>query len=291
MFIDIHTHAYRDPGPPRNGKQRFCRAEQLIARFDELDIERGVVLPIVSPEVNLPQSSGEIMEMAEQYGDRIIPFCNIDPRAGSNAADADLGALLRYYKDKGAKGCGEITANLPFLHPMVRNLFKHLEELEMPLTFHIAPQIGGLYGLYDEPGLPQLEWSLATFPKLKFFAHSQGFWSEMGTLEKTGDRYGYPQYPIHAEGAAPKLMRQHPNLYGDLSAGSGYNALSRDPDYAVKFLNEFQDRLFFGTDICAPDTKTPLVGFLLELRDSGKISEEVFQKVARENAIRVLDLA
>ncbi len=57
-----------------------------------------------------------------------------------------------------------------------------------------------------------------------------------------------------------------------------------------KFLNEFQDRLLFGTDICAPDTPTPLVDFLLGLRQTGKISENVFQKVARENARRLLHL-
>ena len=88
----------------------------------------------------------------------------------------------------------------------------------------------------------------------------------------------------------PRLFRQYPNLYGDLSAGSGCNALKRDPEYAVKFLDEFQDRLLFGTDICAPDTPTPLVDFLLDLRQSGRISEAVFQKVARENAIRLLKL-
>ena len=46
-----------------------------------------------------------------------------------------------------------------------------------------------------------------------------------------------------------EMMRAHPNLHGDLSAGSGHNALSRDPAFGVRFLNEFQDRLYFGTDI------------------------------------------
>ena len=88
-----------------------------------------------------------------------------------------------------------------------------------------------------------------------------------------------------------KRTLNYGNLYGDLSAGSGCNALKRDPEYAVKFLNEFQDRLFFGTDICRPDRlATPLVDFLLDLRRKGKISETVFQKVARENAIRLLRL-
>jgi len=64
----------------------------------------------------------------------------------------------------------------------------------------------------------------------------------------------------------------------------------RDIRKSVQFLNEFQDRLLFGTDICAPDTPTPLVDFLCELRDSGRISDEVFGKVARENAVRLLGL-
>jgi len=152
-------------------------------------------------------------------------------------------------------------------------------------------QIGAIYGLYDDPGLPQLERSLAAFPNLKFFAHSQSFWAEMAPLEKPGDRYQYPQYPVRQEGVVPKLFRQYPNLYGDLSANSGYNALARDPAYAIQFMTEFQDRLLFGTDMTAPDTPTPLVDFLLHLKDTGQISLVIFNKIARENAIRILNLA
>lgn len=291
MFIDIHVHARRVRGPEGGGTQSLATPEELIQRYDKLAIERAVLLPIVNPECSfLPQSNEEILEIAEQYEGRFIPFCNLDPRAISNSADAPLGDILRFYRDRGAKGVGEICANLPFLHPMVQNLFKHIQDAGLPATFHIAAQIGGLYGLYDEPGLPQLEQSLGRFPNLKFFGHSQSFWAEMGQLEKTGDRYGYPRYPIKEEGAVPKLFRQFPNLYGDLSAGSGHNALARDEEYAVGFLDEFQDRLFFGTDICTPTTPTPLVDLLIELRDGGRISEKVFKKVARENAVRVLEL-
>jgi predicted TIM-barrel fold metal-dependent hydrolase len=238
----------------------------------------------------VPQSNEEILEIARDYPGRFIPFCNIDPRALTNSPEAPLGDILRFYQDKGCRGVGEVCANLPFEHPMVQNLFRHTEEVGLPLTFHIGPTIGGNYGLYDDPGLPQLEKSLAAFPKLKFFGHSQAFWAEMGTLENPEDRAGYPTGPIAEEGVVPKLMRRYPNLYGDLSAGSGHNALARDEEYAARFLDEFQDRLFFGTDICAPDTPAPLGDLLIKLRDEKKIGEEVFNKVARENAVRVLGL-
>lgn len=85
-------------------------------------------------------------------------------------------------------------------------------------------------------------------------------------------------------------MRRYHNLCGDLSAGSGYNALARDPAYAVQFINEFHDRLFFGTDICRPDSEVPLVNFLIQLRENGSISREVFHKVAKGNAVKLLAL-
>jgi len=114
----------------------------------------------------------------------------------------------------------------------------------------------------------------------------------MGAKPTTQERLGYPKGKIEEEGRVPLLMREYGNLYGDLSAGSGCNALTRDREYAVRFLNEFQDRLFFGTDICQPTMPSlkPLAEFLIGLRDSGDISETVFNKVARENAIRILGL-
>ncbi len=291
MFIDIHVHTRSTPGFPRWGKPAYATPRQLLERYARIKVQKAVILPGVSPECSyVPQSNEEVLKVCKKYPDRFIPFCNIDPRALGNSPDAPLHEILAYYRDKGCRGIGEVTANLPFSHPLVQNLFRAAEEVGLPLTFHVAAQIGGIYGLYDDPGFPQFERSLQKFPDLKFLAHSQTFWAEMGTLDTVADRYGYPKYPIREEGVVPKLFRRYENLYGDLSAGSGCNALARDPKYAVKFLNEFQDRLLFGTDICAPDTPTPLVDFLLDLRKKKKISKKVFEKIARKNAAKLLGL-
>ncbi len=287
MFIDIHGHTKEHTC----ANDHYTAPADLIEGYDKLGIEKAVLLPVVNPECQYGvQSNEDILRIAEEFG-RFIPFCNIDPRAVSNSSDASLGKVLRYYAEQGCKGIGEVCANLHILDPKVQNLFKHVQDVGFPLTFHLATtDRGGFYGLVDEPGLPGLELSMQRFPELKFFGHSQTFWAEISVLDTIGDRNGYPDSPVTEEGALPKLMRKYSNLYGDLSAGSGHNALARDEEYAVRFLNEFQDRLMFGTDICAPNTPTPLVDFLLELRDSEKISEAVFQKVARENAIRILGL-
>ncbi|MDO9574799.1 MAG: amidohydrolase family protein, partial [Candidatus Contubernalis sp.] len=276
--------------PGQNGKPVFSTPEQLLVRYEEIGIEKAVLLPLVSPEYYLPQANEDILEMAEECPDRFIPFCNIDPRAISNSCDAPLGTLLRYYRDCGCKGIGEITANMAFLDPMVQNLFTHVQDVGFPLIFDISDRVGGKYGLVDDPGLPQLETCLQKFPKLTILGHGPGFWAEIGKLETPADRNTYPKYPVKEEGVVPKLLRRYENLCGDLSAGSGYNALARDSEYAVRFLNEFQDKLYFGTDICAPDQPAPLAGFLKDLLATGGISEGVFRKIARENAIKLFAL-
>jgi uncharacterized protein len=292
MFIDIHAHTSKYPTFPYCDSEMsvYSTPEQLISRYDKLNIDKGVLLPVVNPECSYTlQSNDEIIEIAETTG-RFIPFCNIDPRALKNSWRSPLGDILKYYRDKGCKGIGEVCANLDFLNPMVQNLFKGASEAQMPLTFHISPTIGGNYGLFDEAGLSQLEKCLQRFPKLKFFGHSQAFWAEIAPLKHPKDRWEYPEYPVEEDGRIACLMRKYPNLYGDLSAGSGYNSISRDREYGIKFMNEFQDRLMFGTDICLPNTPTPLAAYLLELKQEGAISDSVFSKIARVNAIKILNL-
>jgi predicted TIM-barrel fold metal-dependent hydrolase len=297
LFIDIHCHAYRKRPPVYS----FSTPEQVIDRYDALGIEKGALLPIVSPEIYLPQANEDLLDMVEQYPDRFFAFCNIDPRALTNSSHAPLGDLLRYYKDQGCKGLGEVMPNLPVMDPMVQNLFKHAQDVGLPVTFDGSDQLTGDFGLYDDPGLPQLEHTLQCYPNLLLFGHGPVFWSEIARLETPGER-GYifrrdggqvgrlPRGPVQEEGVVPKLLRLYPNLHGDLSDFTAYNALARDSEYGPKFLTEFQDRLLFGTDLCYPDMPIPLVDLLLDWRDTGKISEEVFRKVARENAVRLFQL-
>ena len=171
MFIDIHAHAYGNQPPLW---VQFCTPEQLIERYDKAGIEKGVLLPIVSPEIYLPQSNEDILGMAQKYPDRFIPFCNIDPRALTNSADAPLDILLRYYKDQGCKGLGEVMLNVPVMDPMVQNLFRHAQDVGLPVTFDGSDRVGGDFGLYDDPGLPQLEHTLQKFPRLKILGHGSG---------------------------------------------------------------------------------------------------------------------
>jgi len=291
MLIDIHVHAAARIGPFRANGETYATAEQLIAMHDERGIARGVILPGGSPECShCPLSMNECLAIVAAYPDRFIPFCNPDPRMLTNSPDANFTPLLEFYKARGCKGVGELCANIPFDDPLVWNLLRHCEACGMPATFHLSTAIGGTYGLYDELNLPRLKKTLAEFPHLVFLGHSQAFWSEISGDVTEETRGHYPKGPVTEGGSVVELMRAHPNLCGDLSAHSGANALTRDPDHAWRFLEEFQDRLFFGTDICAPSNTTPLVDFLKNGLAAGHIDRDVYEKIGRTNAERLLGL-
>jgi uncharacterized protein len=292
VFIDIHVHTNPRPAPLReNGAMTYASPEYLIRRYDVIQVEKAVILPEGNPECNLQLLSEEqAMDIVARHPDRFVAFCNVDPRMGTNDEHAPLQRILEYHKSQGFKGCGEVCANLPFDDPRMENLFRACEKTRMPLTFHVGPKIGGCYGVYDEPGLPRLEKALRKFPNLIFLGHSQAFWAEIAPLSSAKSREGYPTGRVRRPGRVVQLMRRYPNLHGDLSAGSGHNAVSRDEEFGLRFFQEFQDRLYFGTDICHPDTDTPLVDYLLKLRAEKKLPEATFRKIARENAVRLLGL-
>lgn len=290
--IDMHVHVIKTAGGlPRFDGTNFCTPDELREMYGILGVEKGVLLPSLGPESGFDTNTNrEIMEVVKENPDLFYWFCNIDPRNGCNNETTDFSYFLSFYKANGARGVGELCGNLPFDDPMYLNLFKHCEKCGMPVLFHIGVP-GGDYGVIDERGLPRLEKVLGMFPKLIFIGHSQKFWSHIGAVSEE-EWQGYPTGKV-VSGRVPELMRKYQNLHADLSAGSGYNALARDPEFAYGFLEEFKDRLYFGTDICAPSNITSrrvkTAAFLDEAMLSGKISYDAYFKISRGNALKILE--
>ena len=291
MVIDIHVHLTPKKGILNEAGNTYATAEELIEMMNRLGIEKAAVLPTVNPEgAHRIQSIEEILQVCERYQDRFISFCNIDPRLKNNSPGKDFSPILSYYKEKGCKGVGEICANLYIDDPRCKNLFFHCGECEMPVLFHMAAQIGDAYGLADDIYMPRLEKVLKEFPKTIFIGHATAFWSEITSEVDEETRGGYPKGPVKSPGRVPELLAKHPNLYGDLSAGSGYNAISRDIDYSYKFLEKFQDKLLFGTDICNVKQDVPIVPYFRKILAEGKISQIAYNKITNQNAVRLLRL-
>jgi len=286
-MIDIHTHLGRGTVQDEPAIDEW----ELLRRMDELGIEQAVVLPRgLTPECSFfPFTSEQVLAVHQRHPDRIIPFCKLDPRNGRNSPDTDFSWVLAEYREAGCRGVGELTANLPLDDPRYLNLFRQCGQAGMPAIFHLVPVVAyGMYGPADELGLPRLERALAECPQAVFIGHAMGFWAEIASNVTEETRGGYPRGPVAGPGRVPELLGKYPNLYGDLSAGSGFNAISRDPDFGCRFLEEHQDKLLFGTDICHVNQEVPIVPWLRQAREQGRISEQCYQKITRANARRVL---
>lgn len=292
--IDIHAHvtAFPEFCPPHAVTgERFLSAEELIAKYDALGIQKGVLLPIVAPDAQYFLMTPEACAYtAQKYPDCFAWFANLDPRMTDRIPGCDLEGVLAHYHRLGAKGVGELTSNLPFDDPQMEHLLAACAKLGMPVLIHISTQPGKDYGIIDELGLPRIEKMLKKYPDLKVIGHSQAFWSEISGDNNEQIRGKNTKAPIVPGGRLTELMRTYPNLYCDLSAGSGMVAMTRDPDHAASFLTEFADRIYYGCDICASfNNHSVYLNDLLDaLSESGKISEQTLRKVCYENAEKLL---
>ncbi len=291
MIIDIHTHSLLLHDPRQRAISRWTCPEELLAMWDALGIARGVVLPLVHHEIGaILQTTENVLDIYNQYPDRIIPFCNLDARWNHNRADNDFTPVLEHYQELGCKGFGEFVTNLPWQDDRVLNLLSHLERVGLPVLFHIASLERGQYGVIDDPRLGGLELVLGKFPKLPFIGHSMGFWSHLSGDATAANWMGYPKGPVTPGGRLPELLRRYDNLWCDISAGSGNNALVRDPEAGARFLEEFQDRILFGTDICGPGQVVPQVDTLRDALAGGLLSAAAHEKICHRNAAQLLGL-
>ncbi|MGI6206565.1 MAG: amidohydrolase family protein [Anaerolineae bacterium] len=333
MIIDVHAHV-GDWRRTKDDSRVPMTWDLLLWRLDDEGLDRAVVLPAfgASPEgalyglcVTPGNSTADLVLGAARYPDRLIPFGCLDPRWGPNRPDTDFSEVLDWLIEQGARGVGEIMAKLPFDDPRVVNLFRQAGEKGLPVLLHNGAFGAVTYGLEDEPGCPRLERLLQAVPETTVIAHGPGFWSEIGPPPPPELKSGYPKGSFTGEGAVARLLRRYPNLYADISACSCFRAFCRNPEYAARFLNEFQDKAILGTDIFSrnparaeeeranvqrlvesvvegrPDEEAfgrvywheglmPQLPYLQALRDRGHLTDAAYHKIAGGNAARLLGL-
>ncbi len=277
-YVDMHTHL----GQTWNSSERLS-AEGLLRWMDASRIEQAVVLPLVSPEASsFPLTTEFVLAETRPFRDRLIPFCAVDPRTSYSGGEAGLRAMLTTYVEAGARGFGEHKPGVAIDDPRNLELYAACQTLRLPLLFHLDNQRN-----FDAPGLPGLARVLAQFPQGVFIGHGPGFWASISAAVTQAELDGYPQGTVEPGGALDRLFDAHPHLHGDLSAGSGASALTRDPGFGREFLLQRADRLLFGTDFLSPGQAVPQ----LEAFAAFDLPAAVQARVFRDNARRLLGLA
>ena len=274
--IDIHVHI---------GKVLYSRpgisVSYLLNWMDEMEIEKACVMAVENPEeIDYYVTSERVLRSCRLFPERLIPFCNVDPRRGE-PGNFDPYSIIARYKERGAKGFGEMLAGLWIDDPSQMKIYEACEKLNMPVLIHIDN-----FRNLDEVGLPRLERVLQSFPGVNFITHALHWWSEISADVQEEDRGSYPSGSIVKGGRVEQLLQTYDNLFADLSADSGTNALTRDPSFTAGFLTRNQDKLLFGTDLVYKGQKK----IIHEVLDSSGVDTAVLEKIYYLNAKNMFGL-
>lgn len=274
-MIDFHVH-FGNMSREGYPDSPLMSVHQLIDHMNREGIDIGVLLPLESPEGSWGYLlTEEVVEARNMYPERLIAFLCVDARYPNVEQFIDY--FVNYH---GCLGFGEHVNGLAFDDQLNMVIYEKCDEYALPLVF----EINKTTYCYDEVGLPRLERCLKRFPNVKWCGHGPGFWPAI-----SGDddgKPGYPSGPITPGGALDRLMEKYDNLYLDISAFSGYNALTRDPEFTQGFVERHWKRMLFGTDIVNVNDKLPIIEWLRTL----DVSEEIRNAIADENARRILDI-
>lgn len=276
LVIDVHTHIVRGHFPPW-GPDHSLTPEQMIDRMNRSGIDVSVLLPLEAPD-----SFGELyltheaLADAARYPERLIAFCHVDPRRlNYGHRPSDLAQRLEAMKRAGARGFGEHKVGLPIDHPWSNELYAMCGDLDLPVLLHLDFTLNT-----DENGQPGLERVLRRNRKTIFIGHGPTFWAEISADYDRASGVSYPKGPIAPGGSTDRLLADYANLYADLSAGSAYNALTRDPEFTEGFVERHWRKLLFGTDYLRPRQDLPIVEYLRQYPFPDERREAIMGKTA-----------
>jgi len=283
MIIDAHNH----PDWHGHNLDRFL---QNIAQYN---IDKTWLLTWECPpdeydpehnHTSLRDGCGPIpfsrgLRYTEHAPDRFVLGYAPDPRR-ADAIDR-LGAAIEIY---GVRLYGELKLRMMYDNPDALRMFRFCGEKGLPVTVHIDYEFD-TGSKYPRPnwwyggGIEAFERAVRACPGTTFIGHGPGFWAHISN-DDLYDQVPYPTGKVVPGGKLPQMFRQYPNLYADLSAGSGLNALTRDSPFAREFLLEFQDRLLYGRD-CFDNR-------MQEFLNSLGLPQETLTKIYAGNALRLV---
>lgn len=282
-IIDIHQHIH----------YHARTDEQMIAHQDAMGITTTILLPAGRP-VNSPSThQGVSNGLQAQVGGNAETYLfakahKKNYRFGACAVPDAPDAIyeLEKYLKLGAIIIGELKFGVDCDSPEMHKIYQLAQEYNVPVLMHWQ------HGMYNY-GYDRFYKILEQYPRVTFIGHAQTWWANVDKAHKD-QTVLYPKGKITHGGLTDRYLSDYPNMYGDLSAGSGLNALTRDEEHAKWFLEKHQDKLLYGSD-CADKEGTVESGNCSGADDIATIrrcsnSKQIERKLLYENAKKMFKL-
>ena len=227
-LIDCHLHI--------NHRDRSIA--ETVQHMDATGTDKAFILPLETGEGGVVLTADTVLEAFHKHRERIIPFCQCDVRK-SNVLDR-----ISAYHKLGCRGVGEQKEHVPLNDRRIENVIALCDELNWPITIHFQDGKNG----YNQGLAEHLETYLKRYKRVRIIGHAQTWWAHISADVPAPEKTLYPKGPVKPGGVIDRLMSDYPNLYADLSAGSGFNSLARDEDFTAGFLKRHRKQLLFGSD-------------------------------------------
>jgi predicted TIM-barrel fold metal-dependent hydrolase len=149
---------------------------------------------------------------------------------------------IEKYLKLGAVVIGEQKFGIECDSAEMQRLYQLAAGYRVPILMHWQ------FKMYNY-GFERLYKMLEKYPHTIFIGHAQTWWANIDKsyLDDPTNLYPKGQHII-AGGLTDRYLSDYPNMYGDLSAGSGLNAFTRDEEHTRVFFERHQDKLIYGSD-------------------------------------------
>jgi len=286
MIIDAHNHA----------DWQGHNLARFLENMRKYNIDKTCLLTRECPDNEIPHSAilhytpgvpglGQLplsrcISYVERAPDKFIIGYAPDPRR-PEAID-QLEAAINIY---GVRIYGELKLRMMYDNPDAVRMFHFCGKKKIPVLVHIECGID-LGVKYPRPdywyggGIDAFERALKQCPDTIFIGHGPGFWAHFSADDQYKTQ-AYPKGEVLPGGQVMELLEHYGNLFCDLSAFSGCNALLRDFERGKKFLLEFQDRILYARD-CFDNR-------LQELLKTFDLPLDVISKIYSRNALKLVN--
>jgi uncharacterized protein len=280
-IIDIHQHT--------NYSGRTD--EQLLYHQRAMGVSQTILLPAGSV-VNRPSThNGKTNGLAAKCGgnDTCVKIAHEHPGQyfffANEVPDLpDARAVLTKYLKMGALGIGEQKFFQPCDAPPIELVAEVAGEFGVPVLLHFQE---GMFNIHFR----DFHHILEKFPKTRFIGHAQSFWGY--TDKNYTDKQGmYPKGKVTPGGITDRYLTDYPNMFADISAGSGLNFLNRDPEHARGFIDRHQDKVLFGSDCNDTAGRGPTCQGWMTIQTLRRLSpsKEIERKILYGNAKKMFKI-
>ena len=238
-IIDIHQHTHY------HGRSD----QQMIAHQRAMGITKTILLPAGRPLVRKSTRGGRSNGLAAKVAgndsaQRIVNQLPGEFYLGANEVTDHKEARkeIEKYLKQGAIIIGEQKFDVECDSEVSQDLYRLAADYRVPILLHFQ------YRTYNR-SFDRFWKMLDKHPKTNFVGHAQTWWAN---IDKNYDpkQGNYPTGKVTAGGLTDRYLQDYPNMFADMSAGSGLNSLLRDEEHTIGFLERNQDKILYGSD-CA----------------------------------------